>query len=316
MTSLMQIMLLSVTRRVIAATGLALLPLISTVMGVRAESQPSPTPPNQPPQQRHRIEVRSSIEVRVSTMVERDCNDMQITGQLQPQPLGSGGQSVWRLMSDNGQPGGDIITTVMGCEPDYPITRERLALNNGSPTTIPWQGKTVRIDLPKGWLLEWRPTGSDQPFQSSIATGLVALPTWQQLPLWSEDSRQIIWVAGLKRTASPLTAIDVQFSIDIPKGFAVPAQKGQLDEQPTSTAQVRHYRLSGALLGGLWSPRRACGVSMLKPVAMRALLLESSSPLRIPITAETQAIVIDTPGWDVAWRPQGSEQPFQSVGNR
>lgn len=316
----MQIMLLSVTRRIIAATGLALLPLISTVMGVRAASQPSHTPPNQPPQQRHRhrhrIEVRSSIEVRVSTMVERDCNDIQITGQLQPQPLGSGGQSVWRLMSDNGQPGGDIITTVMGCGPDYPITRERIALNNGRPTTIPWQGQTVQIDLPKGWLLEWRPTGSDQAFQRSLATEPVAIPAWQQLPLWSEDSRQIIWVAGLKRTTSPLTAIDVQFSIDVPKGCAVPTQKGQLDKQPTSTAQVHHYRLNGALLGGLWSPRRACGVSMLKPVAMRTLLLESSSPLRIPITAETQAIVIDTPGWDVAWSPQGSEQPFRSVGHR
>ena len=209
MTSLMQIMLLSVTRRVIAATGLALLPLISTVMGVRAASQPSPTPPNQPAQQRHRIEVRSSIDVRVSTMVERDCNDMQITGQLKPQPLGSGGQRVWRLMSANGQPGGDIITTVMGCGPDYPITRERLALNNGEPTTIPWQGKTVQIDLPKGWLLDWRPTGSDQPFQSSLDTTPVAMPTWQQLALWSEDSRRIIWVAGQKETASPFTAIDL-----------------------------------------------------------------------------------------------------------
>ena len=308
----MQSMLLSVNRCIIAATGLALLPLISTVMGVRAESQPSPTPP----QQRHRLEVRSSIEVRVSTMVERDCNHMQITGQLQPQPLGIGRESVWRLMSDNGQPGGDIITTVMGCGPDYPITRERLALNNGQPTTIPWKNKTVQIDLPKGWLLEWRPTDSTQPFQSSLATEPVAIPAWQQLPLWSEDSRQIIWVAGLKRTTSPLTAIDVQFSIDVPKGCAVPAQKGQLDKQPTSTAQVHHYRLSGALLGGLWSPRRACGVSMMKPVAMRTLRLASSSPLRIPITAETQAIVIDSPGWDMAWRPQGSEQPFRSVVNR
>lgn len=312
----MQIIVLSTTRRVIAATGLALLPLIETVMGVRAESQPSGTPPNQPPQQRHRIEVRSSIEVRISTMVDQDCNHMQITGQLQPQPLGKGGQSVWRLMSDNGQPGGDIISTLMFCGPNYPIKRERLELNNGQPTTIPWQGKTVQIDLPKGWLLEWRPTGSGQPFQSSLATAPVAIPAWQQLPLWSEDSRQIIWVAGLKRTASPLTAIDVQFSIDVPKGCAVPAQKGQLDEQPTSTAQVRHYRLSGALLGGLRSPRRECGVSMMKPVDMRAVLLESNSPLRIPITAKTQAIVIDTPGWDVAWRPQGSEQPFRSVGNR
>lgn len=309
-------MVLSTTRRVIAATGLALLPLLSTVIGVRAESQPNGSPPGPPPQQRHRIEVRSSIEVRVSTMVERDCNHMQITGQLKPQPLGSGGQSVWRLMSDNGQPGGDIITTVMACRPDYPITRERLALNNKQPTTIPWQGKTVQIDLPKGWLLEWRPKGSDRPFQRSTTATPVAVPAWQQLPLWSEDRRQIIWVAGLKRPSAPLTAIDVQFSIDVPEGCAVPAQKGKLDEQPTSTAQVRHYRLGGALLGGMWSPRRECGVSMMEPVPMRALLLESSSPLRIPISAETQAIVIDTPGWDVAWRPQGSKQPYRSVGDR
>lgn len=311
----MLIMLLPTTRRVIAATGLALLPLVSAVMGMRAESKPNSTLPGQAPQQRHRIEARSSIEVRVSTMVERDCNHMQITGDLQQHPLGTGGQSVWRLMSANGQPGG-IITTVMACRPDYPIKRERLELHNGRPTTIPWQGQAIQVDLPQGWLLEWRPEGSDQPFQSASAATPIAVPAWQQLPLWSEDSRQIIWVAGLHRPSAPMAAIELQFSIDVPEGCEVPAQKGELNEQPTSTAKVRHYRLGGALLGGMWSPRRECGVSMMKPVPMRALLLESSNPLHIPITAETQAIVIDTPGWDVAWRPQGSKQPFRSVGSR
>ncbi len=154
-------MVIPISRRVIVAAGLALLPLVGPVMGARAEPQLSGNPADWPPLQRHRIEARSDIEVRVSTMVERDCNRMGIVGQLQPEPTGSQEEMVWKLMN-NGQPGG-IISTLMYC-PDHPVERVRLVLNEGRPTTIPWRGETVPIDLPEGWLLEWRPKGNDQPF--------------------------------------------------------------------------------------------------------------------------------------------------------
>ena len=143
-----------ISGRIIATTGLALLSLATAASGAQA----------QPEVQRHRIEARSSIEVRISTVVERDCNYLQINGQLRQHPEGNSGQKVWRLTSKYGQPG-EMITTAMACGPNDPVRRERLMLNNGTPTTIPWRGLPIHIELPKSWRLEWRPLGSDQPFR-------------------------------------------------------------------------------------------------------------------------------------------------------
>ena len=58
-----------ISGRIIATTGLALLSLVTAASGAQAQAEV----------QRHRIEARSSIEVRISTVVERTATTCRST---------------------------------------------------------------------------------------------------------------------------------------------------------------------------------------------------------------------------------------------
>jgi len=102
----------------------------------------------------------SSIDVRISKELKLDCNGLHLHGSLKPVPRASSYYSVWRLKENHGG-----ISTIRNCPPHQPLRVVRTYLNNGESTAIPWDGRPIIVDLPKGWALEWRRAGSREPFR-------------------------------------------------------------------------------------------------------------------------------------------------------
>jgi len=102
----------------------------------------------------------SSIEVRISKELKLDCNVFQLHGRLEQVTRASSPYSFWRLHANHG-----AISTMMNCPPNQPLRLVRTYYNNGESTVIPWEGRPIIVDLPKGWELEWRRAGSREPFR-------------------------------------------------------------------------------------------------------------------------------------------------------
>ena len=167
--------------RFITAIGLSLLSLLMPAAKAESAAESAPGYRNsalEPPLRRgdqrflinpltpgDRPTQSSAIEVRISRMMEVDCNLIQISGSFQPSTTSSTPHSIWRLSDKI-----ETISTAMGCPIDEPLRLIPITMNHGEPSVIPWNGRNpVVIDLPEGWTLQWRKAGSDAAFQSEPA---------------------------------------------------------------------------------------------------------------------------------------------------
>ncbi len=127
--------------------------------------------PEHPDQQRYLIQSLSqpgfvppgSLELRAGITTTDNCNRFGSQGRLKPDArVQSKGHQFWSVQLASGQDRGlsevSFFQTIMLC-PNHPKVERHVWLP-GSPVVVSQRGgQSLVVDLPQGWILQWRPLG-------------------------------------------------------------------------------------------------------------------------------------------------------------